>query len=140
MVNLLAGPKGSGKTKRMIELANNAVKCYNGNVVFIKKRHKETYNLSFDMRVICMDDYEEIKNIDQYGGFLYGLASANSDIEAIFIDSILKHTHIEKSDMPEFIKRLDELSRKCKIEFFVSISADKSELSGVDMSICKLLN
>lgn len=37
MVNLLTGPKGSGKTQQMIELANKAAKESDGHVFFIKK-------------------------------------------------------------------------------------------------------
>ena len=42
MVNLITGPKGTGKTQQMIELANEKVKTSNGNVVFIKKSHRNT--------------------------------------------------------------------------------------------------
>ena len=42
MVYLLAGPKGTGKTQQMIEQANEAAKKCNGNVVFIKKTHRDT--------------------------------------------------------------------------------------------------
>ena len=38
MVNLITGPKGTGKTQQMIELANEKVKTSNGNVVFIQKK------------------------------------------------------------------------------------------------------
>ena len=44
MVNLLTGPKGSGKTQQMIDLANEKVKTSSGNVVFIKRSHKDTYS------------------------------------------------------------------------------------------------
>ena len=64
MVNLLTGPKGTGKTQQMIALANTASKESDGNVFFIKKSHRDTYSLSFDIRAICMDDYEAIDNID----------------------------------------------------------------------------
>ena len=51
MVNLITGPKGTGKTQQMIELANEKVKTSNGNVVFIKKSHRKQadtslYNIS----------------------------------------------------------------------------------------------
>ena len=75
MVNLLTGPKGSGKTQQMIELANQQAKACNGNVVFIKNSHRDTSSVTFDIRVVCMDDYEAIKNIDEYIGFLYGMYS-----------------------------------------------------------------
>ena len=46
MVNLVTGPRGSGKTQQMIDLANEKVKTSNGNVVFIKKSHKHTQWIS----------------------------------------------------------------------------------------------
>ena len=94
MVNLLTGPKGSGKTQQMIERANEAVKTCEGNVFFIKKSHRDTYSLSFNIRAICMDDYDVITNTDEYLGFIYGMLSADHDIKAIFIDCILKHADI----------------------------------------------
>lgn len=140
MVNLLTGPKGSGKTQQMIELANKAAKECDGNVFFIKKSHRDTYSLSFDIRAICMDDYEAVDNIDAYLGFIYGMTGANHDIEAVFIDSILKHAHISLDDMPEFIEKLKKISRDFNINFYVSISADKNDLSHVDLTDCTLLN
>ncbi len=64
MVNLLTGQKGSGKTQQMIEAANKKAKECDGNVVFIKNSHNDTYSLSFDIRAICMSDYPSIRNID----------------------------------------------------------------------------
>ena len=55
MVNLLTGPKGSGKTQQMIEQANKQAKECKGNVVFIKKTHRDTASVAFDIRTICMD-------------------------------------------------------------------------------------
>ena len=85
MVNLLTGQKGSGKTQQMIERANEAVKTCEGNVFFIKKSHRDTYSLSFNIRAICMDDYDVITNTDEYLGFIYGMLSADHDIKAIYI-------------------------------------------------------
>ena len=56
MVNLLAGPKGSGKTQKMMELANEQVKACKGNLVFLKNSHRDTRGVGFDIRVVCMDD------------------------------------------------------------------------------------
>ena len=70
MINLLIGPKGSGKTQQMIEQANKKAKECNGNVVFIKKTHRDTASVAFNIRTICMDDYPAIENIDGYIGFL----------------------------------------------------------------------
>ena len=140
MVNLLTGPKGSGKTQQMIELANKAVKDCNGNVVFIKKSHRDTYSLSFNIRAICMDDYTTITNTDAYIGFLYGMISGNSDIECIFIDGILKHVDISLQNIPSFIESLKKISQEHKIDFYVSVSAKNDDLSNINMDGCKILN
>ncbi len=132
MVNLLTGPKGSGKTQQMIELANAQVKERNGNVVFIKKTHRDTASVSFDVRTICMDDYPAISNIDGYVGFLYGMYSSNSDIQCVLIDGLLKHADISTENVPEFVERLKKLSEDCSIDFYVSLSAEKDALAGLD--------
>ena len=69
MVNLITGPKGTGKTQQMIELANEKVKTSNGNVVFIKKSHRNTTTLDFGVRAICMEDYPDILTMDEFVGF-----------------------------------------------------------------------
>lgn len=128
MVKLLVGHKGSGKTKNMIELANEKVDKCDGNVIFINKNNRLMYDLKHSIRVVCMEEYEEITNSDEYIGFLYGIISGNHDIQIIFIDSILKHTDVSIEDVPEFIARLKLISEEYKIEFIVSISADLAEI------------
>lgn len=139
MVNLLTGPKGSGKTQRMIELANQKAKNCNGNVVFIKKTHRDTASVSFDIRTICMDDYPAIINTNGYIGFLYGMSSANHDIECVFIDGILKHADINMENIPDFIVKLNQVSRDCEIEFYVSISATENDLKDLINDECKFV-
>lgn len=141
MVNLLTGPKGSGKTQQMIELANQKEKDCNGNIIFVKQSHRDTYSLSFDIRAVCMQDYPAIVNADEYIGFLYGMISCNSDIEDIFIDGILKHADISMENIPDFIERLKKISKDANIDFYVSISADKAEIENkVNLDGCQILN
>lgn len=140
MVNLLIGPKGSGKTKQMIELANKSAKECDGTVTFIKKSHRETSCLTHNIRVICMADYTSIKNIDEYIGFLYGMISCNHDIQIFFIDGLLNHADISAQNLPRFIKRLKTLSEKHCIEFFVSCSIEKDEIQDIELADCKILN
>lgn len=128
MVKLLVGHKGSGKTKQMIDLANESVEAASGNIVFINKNHRLTYDLKHTIRVICMEDFEHITNIDEYIGFIYGIISSDHDIEMIYIDSILKHADVEIKDLEEFLTRLGKISDMFGPNFIVSISAELSEL------------
>jgi len=140
MVNLLTGQKGSGKTQQMIEAANQKAKECDGNVVFIKNSHNDTYSLSFDIRAICMTDYPSIRNIDEYTGFLYGMLSGNSDIQVIFIDGILKQASVSLENIPRFVDRLDNISKRHNVEFYVSVSASKEALGDVNVEKCNFLN
>lgn len=129
MVSLIVGHKGTGKTKMMIDLANDRAGSCKGRVVFVNKNHRLMYDLVHQIRVVCMEEYEEITNSDEYIGFLYGVISGDHDIEAIFIDSILKHADVNKEDIPEFLARLKLISAQHNIDFIVSLSADLEELS-----------
>lgn len=131
MVKLLVGRKGSGKTKSMIQLANDRIEKSDGSVVFINKNHRLMYDLKYKIRVVCMEEYEQITNSDEYIGFLYGIISSDHDIEVIFIDSILKHADVNISDLPEFLSRLKEISEKYEIEFIVSVSATAEEIGDI---------
>ena len=140
MVKLLVGHKGSGKTKMMVDMANSSLDKVNGSVVFINKNHRLMYDLKYRIRVICMEDYVHVTNSDEYIGFLYGIISADHDIETIFIDSILKHADFKLSNLPEFIDRLKDISKNYGMDFVVSLSAEKDEMIGVNFEGCEILN
>jgi len=140
MVKLLIGHKGSGKTNKMIQLANEKIAESDGSVVFINKNHRLMYELTHRIRVICMEDFEYITNIDEYIGFIYGIISSDHDIDMIFIDSILKHADVSLGDLPEFIERLKAISELYEVDFTVSVSAEKEEMIGVDFKGCEILN
>ena len=128
MVKLLIGHKGSGKTKKMIDLANSSLNTVNGSVVFINKNSRLMYDLKYRIRVICMEDFEQIRNIDEYIGFIYGIISQDHDIELIFIDSILKFADVTFSNIEDFLARLDLISRTYGMDFVGSLSATREEL------------
>ena len=139
MVYLVTGPRGSGKTQQMIDLANEKVKTSNGNVVFIKKSHKDTYTVDFNIRVIRMADYPDVLTLEEFVGFLYGMAAGNHDIEAVFIDSVLKQANITLESLAAFLHKLNKISTENNIDFYLSISADKKDIPGIDSSDCTVV-
>ena len=140
MVKLLVGHKGTGKTKQMIDLANEQVETSKGSIIFINKNSRLTYDLKYRIRVVCMEDYEHITNSDEYIGFIYGIISSDHDIETIFIDSILKHADFSLGDLPEFLERLQDISKNYGMDFVVSLSAEKEEMIGVNFDEYEVLN
>lgn len=131
MVKVFAGHKGSGKTKQMIEMANDMVDTAHGSIVFINKNKRLTYDLKYQIRVVSMDDFETITNIDEYIGFIYGIISSDHDIEVIFIDGILRHKDVHIPDLNEFFERLKDISREHDLDFVVSVSADLDVLGDI---------
>ncbi len=128
MVKLIVGRKGTGKTKMMVDAANQASQEKDGSIVFIIKDDRLKHDLDREIRMIVMDEFEYVTNIDEYIGFIYGIISSNYDIQEIFIDSILKHADITVRDLPEFLKKLQNISEKYSIDFMVSLSADLDDL------------
>ena len=140
MVYLVTGPRGSGKTQQMIDLANEKVKTSNGNVVFIKKSHKDTYTVDFNIRVIRMADYPDILTLEEFVGFLQGMAAGNHDIEAVFIDIVFKQANITLESLAAFLHKLNKISTENNIDFYLSISADKKDIPGIDSSDCTVVS
>ena len=126
MVRLIMGVKGSGKTKQLIELINNAAKDEPGNVVCIEANRTMTYDIHYHIRLIHAQEY----NLDSYElfrGFISGLYAGNYDISHVFIDNLCKTIGREvDKDTENFLNWLDAFGEKNNIKFTVTISADLS--------------
>lgn len=130
MITLIIGNKGSGKTKRLIESANEAVAASKGNVVVIEKGSKLTYDLTHKARLIDIDEYE-VKGFDSFYGFVSGICAGNYDVTDIFIDSTLKICGRDFDELTSCVLKLKTLAVKTDTKLVLSISADDSELSDV---------
>ena len=140
MVKLLIGHKGSGKTKRMIDLANQAVDTAKGSIIFINKNARLIYDLDYKIRVICMEDFPHVTNEDEYIGFLFGILSSDNDIETIFLDGIMSHRDFALEILPSFIEKIKVISKDSGIDFVLSVSAELEEMIGVNFDNIEVLN
>lgn len=127
MITLLIGKKGSGKTKKLIELANAAVESSNGNVVVIEKGLKLTYDISHKARLVDSDAYG-IQGMDALVGFVSGICAANYDVTDIFIDSTLKITGKGVEEVEPITMKLKALSEASDANIVLLVSADADEL------------
>lgn len=128
MIKFLAGNKGSGKTKRLIALAHDAVKVSKGNVVCVEKGDTLTYDVDHKCRLINIEDYG-ILGFDAFYGFISGLCACNYDITDVLVDSTLKIGGRDMEQFSAFIKKVAPLAEQTGITFVFSVSADVSELS-----------
>lgn len=127
MITLIVGKKGSGKTKKMIEHANQAVERSNGNVVVIEKGLKLTYNISHQARLVDSDSYN-IQGSEALFGFISGICAANYDVTDIFVDSTFKIIGNDLQALTNLVEKFKILSEQANTSITLLVSADKSEL------------
>ena len=127
MVSIIAGDKGKGKTKILLEKANEAVSKANGSVIYLDKSSKHMYELNNKIRLVNVSEFPII-SADGFIGFLSGLISSDHDIEAVFLDSFLKLAVLEGADITSTIDRIETLGEKYGITFVLSVSMDASDL------------
>ena len=127
MITLLTGKKGSGKTKKLIELANAALETSKGCVVLIEKGLKLTYDISHAARLVDADAYK-IQSADMLFGFVSGICAGNYDVTDILIDSTLKITGTGAEVVEELVEKLKKLGEEANTNFVLSISAAEDEI------------
>jgi len=127
MVKLIAGKKGSGKSKQMIKLANEQLKQKNGNIVFLDDDDRNIFDLNHDVRFINLSDYD-VKTCDRFIGFINGMISQDYDIDTVFIDGILNIIDTEFSQVADLIKEIEGIGNRNNIDFYIAISHPITEL------------
>ena len=127
MVELIVGRKGKGKTKVLLEKANNAIKEANGSIVYLDKNTKHMYELNNRIRLIDVSVFP-IKNADEFVGFICGIISQDHDLEQIYLDSFLTTAKLEGLDVTSTLSQLNAIGKKFEVTFIISISLDKEEL------------
>ena len=107
MIKILIGGKGSGKTKTLIELTNNAAETSKGSVICIEKGDKLTHEITYKARLVD-SDYYLVNDAEALFGFIAGILASNSDITDIYVDAVLK---ICANDVDAFAAILPKLSK-----------------------------
>jgi hypothetical protein len=127
MVKFIIGLKGSGKTKRMIDMANEATKTLDGSVVYVDRDKKHIYDLDKNIRFIETGEFR-MTNLKSFYGFMCGVISQNYDIQKIFIDGHRLISEAEDESMEEFVVSLKGLAEQYNIDFVLSCSRAKENI------------
>ena len=124
MIKLFIGGKGSGKTKTLIELVNNATAASNGSVVCIEKGDKLTHDITYKARLVDTDEYA-VATADTLYGFIAGVLASNSDITDIFVDSALKIIGNDVAGFEAMLKKLEVLVKEVNLTMTASITVEE---------------
>ena len=127
MIQIILGDKGSGKTKRLIDLVNESLKNEHGDIIFIDDDKRYMYDLRHEIRFVDASEYPvgHKSTASEMLGFICGMLSANFDITLIAMDAFMKlvRTPLDDAEMENFFKTLEKLSETHHCKFLLSVSA-----------------
>ena len=127
MINIVYGPKGTGKTKQLIEQANAVVSTAKGHAVFISDAKRYMYDLNREVRFIDLTEFN-IAGEEAFCGFIKGVIAANRDNEYLYIDGASRITGKPLSEMAAFFYMLDKVSEDLNLKISIACSATREEL------------
>lgn len=128
MLKLIIGVKGTGKTKTLISMVNEAVEKSEGTVVCIEKGVGLRFDVKYTARLINTNDYL-IFDAEALYGFVAGILASNHDVTDLFIDSALKIANNDIAGFETFLKEVDELANKLEVNVVITSSIPAEEAS-----------
>ena len=121
MIKLIIGTKGTGKTKTLIDMVNNAINNTKGSVVCIEKGDKLKYDIKYQCRLIDTEEYQITDGQSLYG-FIAGILASNHDVTDIFVDSALKICQQDAASFDYFLKEVDALIKTHDVNLVMTSS------------------
>ena len=127
LIQIILGDKGSGKTKRLIDLVNESLKNEHGDIIFIDDDKRYMYDLRHEIRFVDASEYPvgHKSQASEMLGFICGMLSANFDLSLIAMDAFMKlvRTPLDDPEMKVFFEKLEILSEAHHCNFLISVSA-----------------
>ena len=128
MVGFVCGIEGSGKTQRMVAMANAIVEDALGKVVFVDSDADRMFDLKHSIRLVTARDYDLEHNHDCFYGFIAGLIAGDFDIHTVFIDSCYTLINQSAEEMIPLFERLEALSEKQDVRIIIAMSGDAQKM------------
>ncbi len=127
MIKVFFGKKGMGKTKSMVDEANKLSAQSAGDVVFVDDSKQLMYDLKHKIRFINVSEFP-VSGQESFFGFLCGLIAEDYDIDGIFVDGLSYIVDDEIGTLEGFFKKLEDLSQRFNIKFYLSINGDPAAM------------
>ena len=126
-MKIIYGAKGTGKTKAIIDCANETLETAKGHVIFITDTNRYTYDLKYQIRFVNTTDFG-VDSVVGLRGFIKGLVAASGDNEYIYLDGIARITNSDLSTLGTIFEAMDKLEKDYGVKFVVTCSAAKEDL------------
>lgn len=124
MVKLIAGLKGTGKSKQVVKTANEHVLNAKGNIIYIDDDNRPMHELDHKIRFIDVSEMP-VCIATEFFGFISGIIASNYDIEHVYIDGVFNKVKMTEEDLAKWFGRIEEMSAKYGIDFTVTLNVDE---------------
>lgn len=126
-MKIIYGPKGTGKTKTIIELANKQLSSAKGYIVFITDNKDCSINLDIKVRFLDSSRFD-VQGVEGFKGFINGVVASNGDIEYVFIDGVARITGKTLGETEAIFDTVQKLEKEFGVKFVITCSGAKEEL------------
>lgn len=128
MVSFMAGQKGQGKTRKLIDMANEAVKSTDGHLVYIDDDRRHTRDIHRDIRFVEAGKHV-LSQYREFVGFIMGILSQNADIEHIYVDGLCNIVKtIDNESLQKLTRKLEAISKRDQVAFTISVNREPADL------------
>ena len=107
MVRVIFGEKGTGNSKRIIQMANDSVDETQGSVVFIDAEGQYLFDLKHAIRFIDAQDF---------------------DLQRIYVDGFRKLVKHPLNELEAMFAQIQDFADKSGIDIFIGVSEDGGEM------------
>ena len=121
MISVIYGKKGSGKTKRIIDAANEAAENASGLILFLTD-DGQSLGIKPSIRFVNISDYD-VKSEEEFIGFGKGMLATNFDIQKVYVDGISRLLDLPADDIKPVFEVLEKFAKD--VDFVTTVSADE---------------
>lgn len=120
MIHYILGAKGAGKTKWLIDHANEDHEGGNGNIAFVEVDDDHIFSLDYNVRLINATEYD-LTTLDEFYGFLCGMFAMDYDLQKVYVDGMYKVVDLSIDDLVDLANRLEALGMENR-EIYINVN------------------
>ncbi len=137
MITLLTGTKGSGKTKKLIALIEEAATASAGHVICVEQKEALRYDVKTSVRLVSTE-YYGVEGFGAFYGLLSGLCAGDHDITDILVDATLRIGSRDMDELAAFLAKVNALSEKTEVKFTFTVSTETENIPASVKEFCEL--
>lgn len=124
MISVIYGPKGTGKTQRIIDAANRAAQVATGEVIYITD-NAQSLRVDPKVRFVNLSEFK-IATEEEFIGFLKGMIAANFDIQKVYIDGLCRLLKLSAEELKPVFETMEYVADK--VDYIVTVTAEELPL------------